>query len=416
MWKTLAPMAVGLSLFLAGSTPGAEGAEPGKNADGLVARTAVLKGVLRHVKGEMEKDPPLPYDYWELDAGWRTYYLDLRGKELLEAAERLVGRRVVATGVPERASPTLRVLSLRADDFVKETIQVEARGRLEGVRERLLIPEPGTYPAEEAKRGPQENLQKAARIVGWRFYLGEKSYGLDFGGRRELLDLARSLDGKGVFLTGTRVGDTIHVATMKADAGAYQETVAVEIQGLLERVLLEGEVRPLAEPSSDWIKHLVMWQITADGKIYTLDFSRDPELLKRALRLVNKTVVLTGTLKDGVVTVAGLRSADSRNPSPVIDGVWESTYGPVTLKYGPGTGAQPMAITGSWVQGPKMVGVITSGSFDPVKGVLEFAFSEPWAGQTGTAVLRLSADGKTLSGTWQYDGGCGGGSWTMTRR
>src|SRR5262249_59720555 len=73
-------------------------------------------------------------------------------------------------------------------------------------------------------------------IVGWRVVLGEKSYELDFGGRDdehtgELLELARKLDGKGVFVTGTRVGDVIQVTGMKADEGAYRETRTVEIRG-----------------------------------------------------------------------------------------------------------------------------------------------------------------------------------------
>src|SRR5262249_34846642 len=46
------------------------------------------------------------------------------------------------------------------------------------------------------------------------------------------------------------------------------------------------------------VKHPVGWEITANRKTYTLDFSGHPELEKLASQLVNKTVVVSGTLKD----------------------------------------------------------------------------------------------------------------------
>jgi hypothetical protein len=414
MWKTLAPIVTGLSLVLVLPAAAVEKLCPGTPFTPVVE----LKGMLRVVKGQLDSETPIPFEYWELHTAGKTYYLDLRGKELLERAEKLVNRPVVVTGVPEPASPTVRVTGLKADEFVKEKIIVEIRGRLvahRGVPEWLIHPmlPDDLLPRPRPPREP-------GPVAEWVIYLGEKSYGLDFEGHKELLQLAKELDGKGVIVTGTRVGEVIHVTGMKADEGSYKETLTVEIQGQLRAPTFdEDDIRHRKDRVLEVFR--APTTITADGKTYRLVFGDDWRLKKLARSLDGKTVVVTGTLKDSVVTVTGLRSADPESKSHLaevirtIDGVWASNWGPVTIKYGPSEGDKPVSISGSWVQGPNMTGIIKSGTFDPVKGVLEFAFDEPWHKMSGTAVLNLSADGKTLSGTWKFTNG-GGGSWTMTRK
>jgi hypothetical protein len=312
MWKTFVPVVTGLSLLLAVPAPAKE----------PFVRAVVLKGILRHEQGAKTSYPEIPFEYWKVIADGKTYYLDLRGKELLELAEKLVNRPVVVTGIPDPASPTLRVTSLKADDFVKETINVEIRGRLGSWREPRIIdpwydrwPDPGFGPHLR----PCPEVGKLGPIVSWWIYLGEKYYRVDFGARKELLDLAKQLDGQSVIVTGTRVGEVIHVVSMKADEGAYQETVTVEVQGILERDFVELlDVWFKIEPpkSGGKVPLPVGWIITADGKTYTLAFGNRHELEKLAAKLVNKTVVVTGTLKDGVLTVTGLQPADA-NDLPV---------------------------------------------------------------------------------------------------
>jgi hypothetical protein len=408
MWKTFAPIVAGLGLFLtlpalAVEKSGSVDCPP----DGPILRAVVLKGMLRHEKVEESSSSLLPRDYWKVIADRKTYYLDLRGKELLERAENLVNRPVVVTGIPEPASPTLRVTSLKPDEFVKETINVEVRGRLESIRNWVHLLAEFREPAL-----PRPPRDRYPIIIGWQISLGEKSYRLDFGNRAELLNLAHQLDHKGVIVTGTRVGEVIHVTALKADEGTYQETVTVEIQGVLTNTTrfvewLHAKRNPMLDKDI-----FSMWYVTVNEKSYQLDFSIKPMPFARLTELQDRTVVVTGTLKDGVVTVTSLTPVDP--VSPGVAGVWDSSYGPVTIQYSRGEGHKRVRITGSWVQGPRMVGVITSGTFDPVNGVLEFAFEEPWHNQSGTAVFRLSADGNTLSGTWSYIGG-GGGSWVMTR-
>ena len=304
MWKNIAPIVAGLGLFLAVPAPATEKVEPGKGADNLVARTVVLKGMLRHVKGVKTREPPIPFEYGTVHADGETYYLDLRGKELLELAEKLVNRPVVVAGIPDPASPTLRVTCLKADEFVKETIHVEIRGRLEAIRESPFLAEPRPWlrPAPEEKLVPRPRPwpPEPGLIIGWQIVIGERSYQLDFGSRGELRELAMNLDGKGVVVSGTRVGEVVHVSGMKADEGTYRETLTVEIQGMLVHRLVEGHEGEGRQ-----------WEITAAGKSYTLEFGSHQGLKELASQLKNKTVVVTGTLKDGVVTVTGLRSADT---------------------------------------------------------------------------------------------------------
>jgi len=319
MWKTIAPIVAGLSLFLAAPAPATEKGEQGTNANNEAVRTVVLKGTLRHVKGEKAREPPIPFDYWTVHADGETYYLHLRSKELLELAEQLVNRPVVVTGIPEPASPTLRVTGLKADEFFTQTFHVDIRGRLEAIRESPLLYEPRTGPGlrpwpDERLPRPRPWPPEPGPIVGWQIVLGEKSYQLDFGRRDDLRELAKNLDGKGVVVTGTRVGEVVHVTSMKADAGTYRETVTVEIQGVLGRAFMEMDFWLESYPPQygGKVKRPVGWEITAAGKTYTLNFSSHPELVKLAPQLADTTVVVTGTLKDGVVTVTGLRSADRR--------------------------------------------------------------------------------------------------------
>jgi hypothetical protein len=113
MWKTLAAVLTGISLVAPVLASAAEKTDPVQGPTDRTVHVMVLKGLLRHVEGEMETNPPVPFDYWELHAGGRIYYLDLRGNKLLELAERLVDRPVVVTGIPDPASPILGVNSLK---------------------------------------------------------------------------------------------------------------------------------------------------------------------------------------------------------------------------------------------------------------------------------------------------------------
>jgi hypothetical protein len=316
MWKTfLASVVTGLALLLAIRAPAAQKVERGQGTNDIAVRTVVLEGLLRHEKGALTRDPPIPFEYWKLHAGGETYYLDLRGKKLLELAERLVNRPVVVAGIPEPTSPTLRVTGLRADEFVKQTVHVEVRGRLVGVRllEHLdwappqpLEPEP--WPRPWPRPRPPIELDPTP-IFGWRIAVGATEYALDLGGRSELLERANKLDGKGVVVTGTRSGDVIRVAGMEADEGTYRETVAVEIQGELSSTSL-AELRPREEKCLMPKVGPIVWYVTANGQEHRLDFSNNAMPGARLDMLRGRVVVVTGTLKDGVVMVTALRPAD----------------------------------------------------------------------------------------------------------
>jgi hypothetical protein len=314
MWKMFVPIVTGLGLFLTLPALAQEKSAPLKcSPDGSATQVLELKGVLRHVKGALTKNPPVPFEYWELHTAGKTYYLDLRGKQLLALAEKLVNRPVVVTGIPEPASPTIRVTGIKADEYVKETIQVEIRGKLGSWREPNLIkplPFPIDKPDPWIKPWPPRPIPQI--VTWWIYYDGGKYYELEFGGRAELLKLAKTLDGKQVVVTGTRAGQVIHVASMKVPESDCQEKVSIEIQGVLEGefIAIDRLHQPLY-PSGHVVKNrvLVGWKLTVNGKTYTLDFGGDQKLKNVASQLMNKTVIVTGTLKNGVVTVTRLLPA-----------------------------------------------------------------------------------------------------------
>jgi hypothetical protein len=215
----------------------------------------------------------------------------------------------VVTGILEPASPTVRVTALRADEFVQTTVRVEVRGKLASWREQIKLRK---MPDERIPMPEFPALDESGPIVSWWIYFDDGKYAeLDFGEREELLALARKLDGQTVDVKGTRVEGRINVSEMKVVPSACRETVVVKIQGVLGCEFEQKHVWPFEPRLADKVTRLAGWQITAEEKTYKLDFSGNSNLERRALLLVNKTVVLTGTLKDGLVTVTGLAPADS---------------------------------------------------------------------------------------------------------
>jgi len=98
-----------------------------------------------------------------------------------------------------------------------------------------------------------------------------------------------------------------------------------------------------------------------------------------------------------------------------ISGVWNSNYGQVTLNVDPSG-----AVTGFWI-GDKGRGTITGGQYDGF-AVVVFDYSQPWNNAKGKAALRLSADGRVLTGGWNEQTPDGKGmssppeqAWTLTR-
>jgi hypothetical protein len=308
MGKTLAPTIAGISLFLAGL---ALAAAPAGSANGPVLQTVQFKGTLRLEEGVLTREPPIPFEHWKLSADGKTYYLDLQSKELLARAKKLVGLKVVVTGTLEPASPTIRVTSLKADEYVQETVNVEIRGRLADQRDWFDF-EPYTkpaYPDEYFKPYPRPRHPHPGVpfITGWTITFNKKSYVLDFGDRRELLDLASKLDGRSVIVTGTRSGEVVHVTGLKADESDYaKEKVAVEIQGQLgcawAKLGIDGDPASISPT-------LVRAWILVNGKSYDLVLGDNPDLIRLAAKLGGQAVMVTGTLKDGRILVTGLKAA-----------------------------------------------------------------------------------------------------------
>ncbi|HEX4592364.1 MAG TPA: protein kinase [Gemmataceae bacterium] len=134
-------------------------------------------------------------------------------------------------------------------------------------------------------------------------------------------------------------------------------------------------------------------------------------------------VILRLAKNDSVVELRNIRIQDLSaavisESSQVVAGVagnWESDWGPVTLEHGSIKVDHSVTVTGSYlVEGDKR-GVITQGTFDPVQRTLHFTFAESWWNGTGSADLRLSADGNKLEGTWR-NSNSESGVWTMIRR
>jgi hypothetical protein len=168
-------------------------------------------------------------------------------------------------------------------DYVKKTVRVEIQGKLSHLQ--MAVTEP---------RFPKP----PAVYDFWQISAGGKTYRLDFGAGKDLLDLANKLESQTVIATGTLDGTVVHLTGLKADEGSVKETTEVEVRGRLQSLLTR------CGPGSR------AWQVVVDGKTYSLDFAT-PELRKLAETLDGEAVVLSGTQNnDAVISVKTLTAAD----------------------------------------------------------------------------------------------------------
>jgi hypothetical protein len=279
MYKIMASLLAGFGLFLAIPAPAAEMVRPGKQPVKSAMGWVEIKGKLHRVKGEFKSNPPIPFDYWELLAGGKTYYLDLRGKELPVLAEKLNGWVVVVTGILHPSSPTIWVTGLKADEYIK----VEIKGKLSTV----LRPLPGRrFPYDRDDRFPMPTVRF---IEVWTITAGGKTYDLTFGSD-DLRKLAEKVKGKTVVVTGTPENYTILVTSMKADLKeGPSEYTKVEIKGQVQRRKVTGH--PFGGNSYE------CWAVTLNGQRYELDFGGLKDVAEMATNLQGKVVVISGVLE-----------------------------------------------------------------------------------------------------------------------
>jgi len=173
-------------------------------------------------------------------------------------------------------------------DYVKKTVRVEIKGKLEHVRIWL---EPDDV------RDPGFRTPTPAFLDYWEILVGGKSYMLKFPEQKYLTDLANKLAGKTAIVTGTLDGDTVRVGGLKADEDSVKQTTEVEVRGRLQVVLLRCGPGTRA------------WEVVVDGKTYLLDMT-DAQLRKTAETLDGKDVLISGVMNDDLITVKTLKAAE----------------------------------------------------------------------------------------------------------
>jgi hypothetical protein len=127
--------------------------------------------------------------------------------------------------------------------------------------------------------------------MAWVVRAEGKTYVLDFS--KGLPPSIARLNVQTVVVTGTLNGDRIAVTDLKPDtSGAVQETVHVEVTG------------QLCQDQNG------AWKIEVTGTLYTLELGGCKQTHWLAQQNRGKKVLIKGTLKDGVITVTGLESAE----------------------------------------------------------------------------------------------------------
>jgi hypothetical protein len=219
---------------------------------------------------------------WSVRAGKDTFHLDLDGPMMLDwTAEGLDGQRVIVTGT--LVGDRVKVASLKADrDGVQKKTLIEVKGKL--CEQETVVQFNKAYP---------KDLDFARRSKVWVVEAEGKTYVLDFS-RGMPLSLAQLRD-RTVVVTGELNIDEgafplyrtrIVVTGLKADtSGAIRQTVNAKVRGRL------------CQDQNG------AWKVAVGGTLYTLDFGSSKELYRRAGMNRGATVVIEGTLKDGVIQV-----------------------------------------------------------------------------------------------------------------
>jgi hypothetical protein len=233
---------------------------------------------------------------WSISLGLtvdgKTRDLVFPSDESRRNAESLAGQTVEVFGVEQGQALAVKELKPVFTGSVQETVEVEIVGDLFA---KVLMT---GWAQDEVCGRPTPVWNYAVSADG-------KRYRLDFGSRTELATLAQTLDGRRVRIAGTLSGEVVSVTGLKEDGTtSVKKTIKVQITGLLRYV-----------ESDDLLHSVRRWETQAEGKTYRLEFG-SIGLFLGADELRNQAVVLTGTLKDGVVTVDGLRPLST---SPIVE-------------------------------------------------------------------------------------------------
>jgi hypothetical protein len=120
-------------------------------------------------------------DEWSVTADGKIYLLAFDDPALLRQAEKLNAKAVIVTGTPRDFALHVKSLKVDESDCLKEKVITEAKGQV--------------------KHMVGGNLWREAYVY-WGLTINGQTYELDFGGLKDVADLAKDLDGKVVVLTG----------------------------------------------------------------------------------------------------------------------------------------------------------------------------------------------------------------------
>jgi hypothetical protein len=213
--------------------------------------------------------------------------------KLRRLARDLAGQTVIVTGTRPTGPvdhPCVAVSGLKADSSVTTSVGVEIKGKLVRGKRYFtglsIVNALGSWPVYH---------------YAWSIRVGRDTYHLDLGGEAQH-QVAESLSGKTVIVTGTLVGDRVKVAGLKEDKDRVQKTTVVEVRGKLTRRLIAASSHP---HSKDIERFREVWIVEAEGKAYELDFPKGLPL--SIARLEGKTVVASGTLTGNRIVVTQLQ-------------------------------------------------------------------------------------------------------------
>lgn len=238
-------------------------------------------------------------------------YADLLGKKVMVTGTEETQFNV--DGVFQREVIHLTRLQAAEKHFVKRTVHIEVKGKLERVPDDSYI----RLPIDVLKGKP---IDLAIQRLKWVVTANGQVYTLDFGGNQELLALAQKLEGQTVILSGIhetrqthlyfdwpepRVPARLLIERPMSTAPVTEEVIKVQSlkpahTGHIKQIVLvemKGKLTYTGGITIEQTPEGVNGYLEIDGQSHPLDFGND-KLAYRAKQMHGRTVIVTGKFVD----------------------------------------------------------------------------------------------------------------------
>jgi hypothetical protein len=175
------------------------------------------------------------------------------------------------------------------------------------VEAKMPLPDPTQPSIRVEMRGTLSALWSHVGPTSFHLDVQGTTYHLQLGNAR-LRDQAEQLENRQVVVTGELRGQVVLVDGLRPEsAGGFPLLTPIKIKGRIAENLDQGH---------PWGPARIVWEITANGRSFELDFGDNPMLLEMARTFRGRTLVVTGQLVNEWLELVPLQKRAAFRPDP----------------------------------------------------------------------------------------------------